>query len=406
MAAREDRSRDVERIVDVEEAGCGEETSDGAESISRAGPLVLGPELASGHKRRRRRVAAAAAAALFALASAALAAGALRRRGAGGPSRVEPALESKMLLQNCHTAVKGEPCYDAVVWGMTEGVQQHPKWYPGLNANSSFDDFQLHLYAVHNKGCPLPCNATEVHLEVQISLFCFMLVLPTGYEKELLALMSEEKAGLFDCDAYEVFSDREINITSELRTKAIDADLRCNTTETGAAANAAVFMEVWKQVLRNGTYLQHDWTVKVDPDCVFFPGRLRMAMQGHKEKLEGVYMANCKSGLIAPFEVISRNAVIALDSGLEDCRRHFERQCNGPCRWSEDFFMDRCLSDVLGVDREEELGLLLADGCDPPKGWQNCKAPRTVGFHPFKDFEVYWSCLTNARGPLEFLEFK
>jgi len=57
----------------------------------------------------------------------------------------------------CHTAVKGEKCYQDVQWAMQYGINEHPSWYPGLSRNSRFEEFQQHF---HEKGlgdCQKPC---------------------------------------------------------------------------------------------------------------------------------------------------------------------------------------------------------------------------------------------------------
>merc|ERR1712050_792410 len=41
------------------------------------------------------------------------------------------------------------------------------------------------------------------------------------------------------------------------------------------ALNTDIFIGVWNAVSLLGRYQYHDWTVKVDPDAVFFPERLR-----------------------------------------------------------------------------------------------------------------------------------
>ena len=40
------------------------------------------------------------------------------------------------------------------------------------------------------------------------------------------------------------------------------------------AQNTPIFAAVWHAVVAKGDYLRHDWTVKADPDSVFFPSRL------------------------------------------------------------------------------------------------------------------------------------
>merc|ERR1712241_150249 len=67
----------------------------------------------------------------------------------------------------CHTAVPGEECHGAVTWALNEGFDSHPDWYPGLHAQSTFEDFQRLLHkgghgpgqngVANYAGCALPC---------------------------------------------------------------------------------------------------------------------------------------------------------------------------------------------------------------------------------------------------------
>ena len=42
----------------------------------------------------------------------------------------------------CQSAPQGSSCWNEVQWAMTDGIRQHPEWYPGLNANSPREQFQ------------------------------------------------------------------------------------------------------------------------------------------------------------------------------------------------------------------------------------------------------------------------
>eukprot|EP00931_Biecheleriopsis_adriatica_P001304 TRINITY_DN10161_c0_g1_i1.p1 TRINITY_DN10161_c0_g1~~TRINITY_DN10161_c0_g1_i1.p1 ORF type:complete len:1243 (-),score=235.43 TRINITY_DN10161_c0_g1_i1:53-3733(-) len=60
----------------------------------------------------------------------------------------------------CHTAEPGDACHDAVTWAMQSGIFEHPEWYPGLSASSSFADFQAHLHEIETDdgACQPPCT--------------------------------------------------------------------------------------------------------------------------------------------------------------------------------------------------------------------------------------------------------
>lgn len=62
----------------------------------------------------------------------------------------------------CADAQPKSECYIEVDWAMTKGIELHPEWYPSLNANSSFREFQARLFQGERDGneqnvCPEPC---------------------------------------------------------------------------------------------------------------------------------------------------------------------------------------------------------------------------------------------------------
>jgi len=63
---------------------------------------------------------------------------------------------------DCHTAVEGEACFDAITWAMQEGIHSNPEWYEPLRAASSFEDFQeLFHEGGHESKCLRPCAVRE-----------------------------------------------------------------------------------------------------------------------------------------------------------------------------------------------------------------------------------------------------
>jgi len=57
----------------------------------------------------------------------------------------------------CHTAEPHDLCYKEVSWAMGNGINEHPEWYPGLTASSSFEEFQQVLHQGHHGDCAAPC---------------------------------------------------------------------------------------------------------------------------------------------------------------------------------------------------------------------------------------------------------
>jgi len=230
------------------------------------------------------------------------------------------------------------------------------------------------------------------------TLFCFALMMPHSYEQELLEDQESRGTGLFDCDNWMVYSNEAIPIG--LKTSSvIDSDLKCEKGgEFGTALNTDIFIVLWTKVVEDALYLEHNWTVKVDPDAVFFPLRLRMLLTTHTEVERGVYINNCKYGLHGPLEVLSRNAVTVWSKGWPDCKKTFETKCGGDCFWGEDLFLDQCLDKVLGVKRDNDFRQLLEDHCEPPPGWDDCTDELVVAFHPFKNVTAWNKCLTTGLG--------
>lgn len=230
------------------------------------------------------------------------------------------------------------------------------------------------------------------------SLYCFALALPNSYELELLGMQYQSTTSLFACDEYTVYSNQKMEIAPGVMTGIVQSDLKCRRGgEFKTALNTDIFLRVWDKVIADGRFQYHDWTVKVDPDAVFFPERLRNIVVSHREYQGGVFLNNCHRGLHGPLEVFSRIAVYVWKEGRERCLSHFQQQCSGPCRWGEDMFIDQCLQ-FLKVTRENDWNLLIEEACDPPLNWNTCQSPNKniVSFHPYKTMASYAQCMNNA----------
>jgi len=192
-----------------------------------------------------------------------------------------------------------------------------------------------------------------------------------------------------------------VQVSKNLATGVVNIDLTCRREGASATAlNADIFRVVWDRVVSDGRFAHFAWTVKVDPDTIFFPGRLKLLVADYEETDEGVYVNNCKLGLQGPVEVLSRNAVHSWYNGADRCYLHFYQLCSGPCAWGESKFLDQCLGTRLGVTRKNNFHLLTALKCGAAPGWQSCRDPDSVSFHPFKELGAYQTCLQNAEPDL------
>lgn len=225
------------------------------------------------------------------------------------------------------------------------------------------------------------------------TLYCYTLVRPDSYEVGLMVMQKSRSVGIFDCDGNHILSNKALG--QGFNVALVNSDLNCPMGgEFMTALNTDIFMAVWTTVINLGEYEKYDWTVKVDPDCVFFPSRLRQAVTKHALPVQGAYLINCKFGLHGPLEVFSKLAVNSFAVGSALCVSHLEKLCQGPCPWGEDMFIDQCMSRVLRVPRLNDGTLLAEDHCDSP-GWQECKSGMAA-FHPFKTTAAFEECLDNA----------
>jgi polyhydroxybutyrate depolymerase len=62
----------------------------------------------------------------------------------------------------CHTATRGEPCFDDVTWAKEHDWRLHPARYSSLTRESSFEEFQQVLHATVRANCPMPCPNTGI----------------------------------------------------------------------------------------------------------------------------------------------------------------------------------------------------------------------------------------------------
>jgi len=159
-------------------------------------------------------------------------------------------------------------------------------------------------------------------------------------------------------------------------------------------------------VLEDDKTWKNDWTVKIDPDAVFFPSRLREMLR-HKwfsgiagakkegDKPKPIYLNNCHRGMHGPIEVISTGGLKVYKQGKQKCidgEPYNHKQ--------EDFFFRRCWA-LLGIAKQEAYNLLFENeyACDERSTTRDGRHPcfsRQVSFHPFKNKEGYRECHRRA----------
>mmetsp|Transcript_78522 Transcript_78522/g.227912 ORF Transcript_78522/g.227912 Transcript_78522/m.227912 type:complete len:725 (+) Transcript_78522:3-2177(+) len=344
--------------------------------------------------------------------------------------------------QECSTAIRGQRCYDHVLFGMTTGIHKNPEWYPDLTPSSSFEAFQEVLHKNPSLGCPKPCpceNAQEGdtcydHIkwvlskgirehpsyyqdlsarsrfeEVQNrlledpdstckkpctpkawgtpSIFCFSVFRSQGYEAELVRALLQKNVGIFACDEFAVLSDRNLELSKGVRALKIPPCEKVGISKDGTAANTLVFMNAWKVIKDDVHWQAHDWIIKADPDAVLLPDRIRKQLSPHTGK--AVYIKNCMKytgpgwpSMFGSVEAFTNEAIATYFSKAQECKTKLQWQA-----WGEDLFMGRCL-DMLGVGSVFEEHFSGDNVC---KG-ANCRDGVSAAYHPFKSAEKWLEC--------------
>jgi len=258
------------------------------------------------------------------------------------------------------------------------------------------------------------------------NLYCFAVYTKdTGSPKPSteLALLTKQKqygASLFACEWSDVYSDVSVDIGGYTTIKVEDYNgefHQIKRKETKSWVNWGLFYQVWMKVKAQDAVYTADYTVKVDPDAVFIPQRLRAylgnAIKG--DSPHGLYLENCQNvqyGFFGHLEVISREGARVLTSNLEECHAQFAPCANEGCdwkwgAWGEDVFTQRCM-DHHYVDKVEAFDMTTDGACaaDRPEGekknkkWhaEDCSQLKTVTAHPYKKPEEYMKCLSEMTG--------
>jgi len=150
-------------------------------------------------------------------------------------------------------------------------------------------------------------------------------------------------------------------------------------------------MHAWEAVKNAGTWEHYDWTVKVDPDAVVIPLRLRRHLAEHAGK--NVYIVNChkpngmKPMMFGSVEALSHKAVTEYFASQSSC---IGMNWTG---WGEDLFMGKCLQR-LGIQGEPDLTLVSDGVCLGV----NCSNATAAAFHPLKNLTSWTKCWREAEG--------
>jgi len=226
-----------------------------------------------------------------------------------------------------------------------------------------------------------------------------------GAARRLVALQYNMRASIFNCDEYMVFAlDDETPVAPGVWPVLLrPAEPEGRMVGSGSWARSGGKETVdrmlvlrdkllhWRLLIQSGRYRFHDWTVVVDPQAVFVPGRFRTRIRDlsyhHDEHMAATFVTACGDHPSQALEVLSQKAVDAWSLGWERCLDFFAPQASIN-QSKEEGLVDECL-EILQVKRDTDAHLLNSPDC---KQTVNCSNVSFTAYHPFGTEESYRRC--------------
>jgi hypothetical protein len=156
---------------------------------------------------------------------------------------------------------------------------------------------------------------------------------------------------------------------------------------TPSFKNTGIFVEAWGTLMKSGVMWGKNWTVKVDPDAVFFPERLRWHV---KKETWGAsttpkYYKNCDHHgpqLYGALEVFNEAAMRKYSQNEWSCTQQI-----GFGGMGEDEYIDKCMQK-LGARQLIDYTLVGDHRCmsaECPDTWR-------AAFHDYKSVDAWANC--------------
>mmetsp|Transcript_4593 Transcript_4593/g.12813 ORF Transcript_4593/g.12813 Transcript_4593/m.12813 type:complete len:340 (+) Transcript_4593:67-1086(+) len=231
------------------------------------------------------------------------------------------------------------------------------------------------------------------HNDGEHSLYCWAFTQMHGSEPTLLALQQRMHWGIFACDAHVVLSTLT-GWTNGVRTHGLGHNPTYYCQGQGGtryACNSAIFIKAWNHIVKVRRYFHYDWTVKVDPDSVFFPSRLKYILGARVGDGKVMFLHNVNNfpSMLGPIEVISRGGLYRYMFRHKECTEQLKGWIAST---GEDDFMARCFGQVLKISSQLETDLLH----NANNAVDQCGGTQVV-FHAFKTPDMMTQCYQHAR---------
>jgi len=292
-------------------------------------------------------------------------------------------------------------------------AQHHSSWLLFWRSNSAADLTGTVGEVVVKAG---KCKSSKTWCDKgEVGLFCFSQIVSGGTEEELVKLQLKKGASIFACDDYLVTcaqrrllgtsrEGHDVHTTINSETGRVKMGDVSSGATTSSFLNVLIFMKAWDLAIDSGKVWSQDWTVKVDPDAVFFPSVMREHLK-HRTggDFKMTYTLNCRekhwkqddiSGnghfyripkLYGAVEAFNKKAIGAYKDAGKECKKALKWQ-----KWGEDLFMHRCMQ-MMGADTLVDYKQVGDDRCpdNPPS---ECKCANRAAYHPYKEIHEWFRC--------------
>jgi hypothetical protein len=206
-----------------------------------------------------------------------------------------------------------------------------------------------------------------------------------------------KRTGIFACNDFAVISDHKESLglastgCSEVWTwvnkvaQVPAGVLGVKGATTNSWLNTQVFIQAWDTLMTSNQLWAHDWVVKVDPDAIFLPERLRPKLAPHKGPM---FLLNCNWNgpkIFGALEVFSVPAIQTYFRQIGICKG---LDWHG---WGEDMYMQECMK-TLQIPAIEDYAVVADDRC----GNAPCTDSARAAFHAFKNIVAWNGCWTAA----------
>jgi len=231
-------------------------------------------------------------------------------------------------------------------------------------------------------------------------LFCWSHMESGSYEEGLIEMQFKRRANIFACNGYAVISKKR-SVIGHIDNTSVETwynpedevkmgEYGVNGQKTDSFLNTGTFVMAWDTLINSGQIWAYDFIIKVDPDAVYFPDRIRKRLEDHVGKK--VYVPNCGKWASGP-KLYGSVEVFSVPAVAEYARRIQECKALPWQGWGEDYYMQHCM-DMLGVMQVADFEQVGDDRCVPAP----CSDWTRVAYHDFKTLDSWMDCFRTAIG--------